>query len=264
VLTFTPILIALSFYVAARLTAESEGIVPAWIVPYLLNVIAFWFAYQFIPYTKVHFHAAIIAAVVAGIFWEIAKGMFNWYINNLTSYTQIYGSLGTIPVFLLWLFLTWVIVLFGSELAYAIQYRQSNKTSGHEYLEFYSVRAMAEITRLFRVPAENRENTIDRLREAGIPQDMVGDILNLLAQKNLVIFTEDKEYYPAKDPATITVRDVIEAVSGTTMLAPAAAKDPVSQNLKKNFQEAGAQINSTLEKLNLQMLINGSKEAEEK
>jgi membrane protein len=263
VLTFTPILICTSFLVAAKLAAQGDGFVPAWIVPYVLNIFAFWFVYQFIPYTKVRKRAAVIAAVVAGVLWEIAKGGFSWYIGNLATFSQIYGSLGTVPVFLLWLYLTWVIVLLGTELAYAIQYPHGEKVLAHEYLEFYSVRAMAEITRLFGRRGESKKNTMDALKEIGIPPDILGDILNRLTGKNLLILSEDMEVYPARDPSTITVREVIEAASGCKLLAPPDEKDPISQSLKRNFQQAGKQMNNTLDGMSLQMLVNGFKEETE-
>ena len=78
VLTATPVLVFLSSYVVA--TKLAPGNVDSRYVsllPYLLSWIAFWFAYQFIPYTPVRFHAAIIGAVVGGTLWELAKGGFN-------------------------------------------------------------------------------------------------------------------------------------------------------------------------------------------
>lgn len=260
VLTLTPILIGISFYAAIKLSAQSDGLLmPAWFVPYLLNIVAFWFAYQFIPYTSVRIHAAVVAAIVAGILWEIAKGGFNWYIGNVATFSQIYGSLGTIPVFLLWLYLTWVIVLLGTELAYAIQYPHGERKLTHEYLEFYSVRAMAEIARRFGERG-NRRDTMDMLKDAGIPPDILGDILNALTEKNLLILTEEMEYVPARAPSAITVREVIEAVSGRKLLVPPVEKDPISQNLRKHFQLAGEQIDATLDGLDLQNLASGSAE----
>lgn len=259
VLTLTPILIGVSFYLAAKFTAQSQGIVPAWIVPYALNIIAFWFAYQFIPYTNIRIHAAMIAAVVVGILWELAKGGFNWYITNLTSFNQIYGSLGTVPVFLLWLYLTWIIVLLGTELAYAIQYPHKDKSFGHQYLEFYSVRTMAEIARMFREREKSKRNNLDRLCDIGIPPDILGEILSLLTEKNLLILTDDQEYYPARDPSTITAREIIEAASGVKLLAPPNPKDQLSRILKKKFEEAGDQVSVALDGLNLQTLaVNGT------
>jgi membrane protein len=257
VLTLTPILFGISFYLAAKFTARSEGIVPAWIVPYLLNTLAFWVAYQFIPYTNIRLRASVIAAVVVAILWEIAKAGFNWYITNLASFRQIYGSLGTVPVFLLWLYLTWVIVLFGTELAYAIQYPHKDSLLGNAYREFYAVRAMAEISRMFGERKGGKRNVLDRMRSIGIPPDIIGDILNQLAKEGLLIFTEGKDYYLARAPSTITVSEIIEAVSGAKLLAPPAGDDLVSRELKKKFEEASEQITATLDGLNLQELITG-------
>jgi DNA-binding IscR family transcriptional regulator len=118
---------------------------------------------------------------------------------------------------------------------------------------------MAEISKMFREREKSKKNNLDRLRDIGIPPDILGDILNLLTEKNLLIFTEDMEYYPARDPSTITVREIIEAVSGMKLLAPPSAKDPLSRILRKKFEEAGEQVNVSLDGMNLQTLvINGT------
>ncbi|RJP67224.1 MAG: YihY family inner membrane protein [Candidatus Abyssobacteria bacterium SURF_17] len=265
VLTATPLLTLLSFYIAAKLAAQNLDIFSLKFLTYVLNWLAFWFAYQFIPYTNVRVRAAAAGAIVGGTLWELAKGGFNWYIANMTSFDKIYGSLGAIPVFLLWIYLTWLIVLFGTEVAYAVQYPQvKSQMSSAEmagYLEFYSVRSMAEIARRFTYGDGRDASTIDTLKEVGIPPELLGRILNRLSEKRLVSYTEDKEYVPARHPATITVRDVIEAVSETKMRAPDDVTDPISNRLKETFQEVVTGANSALEGLNLQMLID---EAEKK
>ncbi|MBI4830479.1 MAG: YihY family inner membrane protein [Candidatus Lindowbacteria bacterium] len=264
VLTATPVLIFVSFYLAAKLSAQRIDLFSLRFLTYFLNWLAFWFAYQFIPYTRVRIRAAIVGAIVGGTLWELAKGGFNWYIANMTSFDKIYGSLGAIPVFLLWLYLTWVIVLFGSEVAYAVQYPQGEKRLTHaeieSYLEFYSVRVMAEIVKQFaNGKADTTVNTIDVLSKVGIPPEVAGEILNRLVEKRLILYTEDKDYVPAREPSSITVREVIEAVSDRKMLAPETLDDPISRRLRGTFISVAASMDSTLGGLNLGSLIKGNK-----
>lgn len=262
VLTAAPMLVFVSFYIAAKLTVQQLDIFSLRFLTYLLNWLAFWFAYQFIPYTHVRIRAAVVGAIVGGTLWELAKGGFNWYIINMTSFDKIYGSLGVIPVFLLWVYLTWLIVLFGSEVAYAVQYPKGksamSRAESARYMEFYSVRAMAEIVKYFNGAEREETNIEDRLKDIGIPPEILGAILNRLSEKRLVYYTEDKEYVLARHPSHITVREVIEAVSDNRMLVPEAVDDPISRRVKKTLQEVATGISSTLDGTDLQTLLEES------
>jgi membrane protein len=272
VLTAVPLLVIFSFYVAtnvdlrnaAGLDAGGEGFFEHTFLAYLLNWLAFWFAYQFIPYTRVRVWAAVTGGVVGGTLWELAKGGFNWYITNMTAFDQVYGPLATIPVFLLWLYLTWVIVLFGAEVAYAVQYPRERRHLTQEelasYMDFYSVRAMAEISRRFGTPEDSKKSTIDILRGVGVPPEIMGEILNRLAERQLIVYTEDKDYVPARQPSKIMVRDVIEAVSGKKLMTPDTAGDAVSMRLQEKFKEATEGVDSAIGNLDLETLTDGGDE----
>jgi len=265
-LTAAPILICVSFYVAAKLTAGDVDIFSLKFLPHILNGLAFWFAYQYIPYTPVRIRAAVVGAIVGGTLWELAKDGFNWYIANMATFDRIYGALGAIPVFLLWLYVTWLIVLFGAEVAYAVQYPHGNRpltiAEQRDYIEFFSVRAMAEIARRYSdMSNEETITTIDCLKDVGIPPQILGDILNRLSEKRLILYTEDQDYVPARPPSKITIREVIEAVSDSKTLVPKIGKDVISERLGKVFREVEASTESALDGLNLQALIEqGDKE----
>ena len=81
-----------------------------------------------------------------------------------------------------------------------------------------------------------------------------------MSEKRLIVYTEDKKYLPARAPSTITIRETIEAVSGGTMLAPESPDDEVSKRLRRTFVEVAAGVDSALEELDFQMLLDGSEE----
>jgi len=95
----------------------------AWFFPLVLTLTAFLLMYQIIPYTRVRFRSALFGALTAGIFWEACKHLFAGFMGQSVRYSAIYGSLALVPIFLLWVFITWVIVLLGLELSYTHQYR---------------------------------------------------------------------------------------------------------------------------------------------
>ena len=85
----------------------------------LMTFAAFIFLYWFIPNCKVGFRSAAIAGVSIGILFEILKTGFGYAIGNFTSYDQIYGAFAVLPVFLLWIYLSWNLILLGVEISYA-------------------------------------------------------------------------------------------------------------------------------------------------
>ena len=78
-------------------------------------------AYKLMPNTHVRFRPAAWGAAVAAILWALSRWGFGLYVGKALPYMKLYGALGLIPLFLFWLYLTWLIVLFGMELAYTLQ-----------------------------------------------------------------------------------------------------------------------------------------------
>ncbi|MBI5959330.1 MAG: YihY/virulence factor BrkB family protein, partial [Chloroflexi bacterium] len=88
----------------------------ALIVPLSLSVAIFAFLYRFIPRRQVRWDAIWMAAFLGGGAWEIAKRAFAWYLDNLASYSLVYGSVATMIVLMLWVYLTGIIILLGGEI----------------------------------------------------------------------------------------------------------------------------------------------------
>ncbi len=132
-----PILIGLSFYITTIFKMKLLGAVGGNLVfvqklyylavPFVLSWMAFVFSYKAIPHTRVAWKHAVGGGIIAGSLWEIAKVAFGYYTTHVVNYNLIYGSLGTVPLFLAWLYLTWVIVLLGMEIVYCMQnFKQLN------------------------------------------------------------------------------------------------------------------------------------------
>lgn len=89
------------------------------IISVLTTFSVFIFLYWFIPNCKVSLKSAAIAGVSVGVLFEILKTSFGYAISNFTSYDQIYGAFAVLPVFLLWIYLSWNLILLGVEISYA-------------------------------------------------------------------------------------------------------------------------------------------------
>ena len=122
VLIFVPILIGFSIVLTPQLTKRVEmlGRLYSLALPYLMTCLALTLAFFILPNTRVRFFYAFIGGFVAGLVWEVAKVAFGYYMAS-PKIELIYKSLGAIPIFLIWIFFTWLIVLLGCELSYLIQ-----------------------------------------------------------------------------------------------------------------------------------------------
>jgi len=134
IVTLGPVLLFVSLYVAGNLyesIIEAGGAGPwlSW-MPGFTALAASWvllfLLYSLMPSTSVRLRPALAGALVAAILWEIGKFGFKLYAEN-ASLGSLYGALGLIPLFLFWLYLTWLIVLFGLEVTYTLQAMKHGK-----------------------------------------------------------------------------------------------------------------------------------------
>ena len=103
------------------------------ILPYLLVIAAFTFIYKLVPNTRVKFRSALYGAVVAGALWETSGILFTSFIGGSSSYTAIYSGFAILLVFMIWLYLSWIILLVGSCISYYHQHPEQLQWNTSEY-----------------------------------------------------------------------------------------------------------------------------------
>ncbi len=104
------------------------GFIPVlYFISLLLSFIVFLFLYKTLPNKQISMKDAALGALVAAVAFEALKGSFSFYITHFSSYNDIYGALSLIPIFLLWLYLSWLVVLFGAVVAYITANYQKTK-----------------------------------------------------------------------------------------------------------------------------------------
>ncbi|MBV8879582.1 MAG: YihY family inner membrane protein, partial [Planctomycetaceae bacterium] len=192
------------------------------LTPFIVAWVMFTGFYVFMPNTRVHPGAALIGALISGTAWEGMKTVYFWYNTHVVTNYKFYGSLGTIPVFLLWIYLSWIIVLFGAEVAFAAQhvntYRreiEQMRLSAADRDRLALVVAM-EVVRPFIAGAAPPTGETVALRLSS-PVRVVNEILYELSSQGIlrtVTLTDQKDvgYLPARDPSVTTARDVVHAV----------------------------------------------------
>ena len=120
-ITLGPLSIAV---VLGALTSMSDPIawaLPDWGVSSLVAVGFFFLLNKFVPQEPVKTRPALMAALITTANWALAEGGFRYYTRHVATYGRIYGSLGAVPVVLLWIYIVWVIVLTGAAMTAALQ-----------------------------------------------------------------------------------------------------------------------------------------------
>lgn len=140
IILICPILILLSGSFTVFIAGYLQSFVEGWLMsnilkdfiflfvgltPYIVTWVLFSFIYIVMPNTRVNGKSALIAGVVAGTLYQLAQYLYITFQWGLTRYNAIYGSFAALPFFLVWLQISWIIVLFGAELSFALQNEKS-------------------------------------------------------------------------------------------------------------------------------------------
>lgn len=124
VLTLAPLLMGASLSLTSYIVStalEGEGDVAQArsiflaVLPFLFVVLAFVLLYMAVPNKPIKFRHALVGGVTAALLFELTKRAFTWYVSNFHSYEVIYGALSSIPIFLIWVYVSWLVVLVGAE-----------------------------------------------------------------------------------------------------------------------------------------------------
>jgi membrane protein len=119
-LTISTYLLSDSFFQAGALTGKAQifGIA---LLPFIFQLLAFTLLYLVMPNVRVRFVDALSGAIVATLLFEATKRLFSLYIVHFDSYEVVYGALSTLPIFLIWIYLSWVVALIGAEVVSVLQ-----------------------------------------------------------------------------------------------------------------------------------------------
>ena len=191
------------------------------IIPYVLISLAFMFMYAFIPYTKVGLSGALIGGVVGGVLWQMAQWLYiNWQIGA-AKYNAIYGSFAQLPLLLIWIYISWVIVLLGSQVSYAWQnlnsfakQRYFGEATPYERQKL-AVLMMIILAKRFRdgMPLPSVQEISDGLMA---PMSLVTSLFCLLQKAGYTVLTETvghEVYVPARSLDQVRVMDIVRAVN---------------------------------------------------
>lgn len=192
-------------------------------IPYLFTCLIFTGLYVFLPNTKVQIKHALISGIIAGSAHQFLQYC---YINgqlSVSKYNAIYGSFAALPLFLLWLQISWTICLFGAQLTYSGQnirfysFDKDTKQISKRYREFVTILIMSIICKRFS-NGEEPASAEDIAVQCKIPLKLTYTILEDLSNKKLIsqIAADEKSntlfYQPAVDTEKLSVGYLMERI----------------------------------------------------
>ena len=191
------------------------------LIPYVLMAGMFIGLYMFMPNTHVKFKHVIVPGILAGF---AMQGLQIVYIHSqifLSSYNAIYGSFAALPLFMLWVQISWTICLFGAELCYTNQnldyydYDAHTEEVSHRYKMMLSALLLSRICKRFAA-GQKPYTALELRKETEVPIRFVNDLLYDMTQAGLLVelSTDDKgetaHYMPAMDLQQMTVGTMID------------------------------------------------------
>lgn len=217
------------------------------LLPFILIISAFCFVYIFMPNTKVNFKAALLGAVIAGFLWESTSWLFASFVASSGNYSAIYSSFAILVLFMIWLYLGWIILLLGANIAFYFQYPSVISSADKCHCAEPAHQEQLVLQLMYLIATNLVEGkppwTASQLSRAiGQPIDLISECLEHLARENLLSKAGDKQqlWLPIRDIADIRIIDILAAVEG--QLKPTTANpngaQSASNHIHSHIQQA--------------------------
>lgn len=244
-ITLAPLLLLAGQYAQTQIitfiekNAQATGLPTTWLgdltallTPFATTWLLLLLLYRFLPNTKVSSRSAAIGAFVAAVGWIASIEFFKLYTSSVGSSESpqgaIYGALALVPLFLFWLWATWLIVLFGVEVTYTIQAMKGRRFKSLRTAEdrdvLFDPRWMIPLAALIgRSFADGKAVRVNELQVAtGLPNRAVANLIDLLTGANVIHHVEHGEpgvpaYTLARPPERIGIDELLELSGQATM-----------------------------------------------
>ncbi|MBF8269320.1 MAG: ribonuclease BN, partial [Gammaproteobacteria bacterium] len=184
-------------------------------VPFLTSAIAFTLLYILLPNCVVSRRHAIIGGIVAAILFEYTKFGFGVYISSYSTYEAIYGAIAVIPVFLIWIYTSWVIVLLGAHITFCLSaFRLDFEIAGSKGPEWTFVDACDVIALLWSAQRSGMALTYAGLRksEINLPLHQINEIMNALVEANWIQLDPKGGWLLSRDMSELTLMDLYRII----------------------------------------------------
>lgn len=250
-LATTSYLLSLPVVADVDTTLNLKSHVLSWL-PFLTTSIAFTLLYILIPNCYVSKRHALLGGVICAVLFEFAKYGFGIYVKEMPGYENIYGAIAVIPLFLIWIYVSWVIVLFGAHITFCLSsFRLQDEIESHSKAGWTYLDVLRVLDYLYLAQKEGRTVSVPELRKGSIllPHYQMTDLLEHLQRFKWVNQGSNGQWLLSKDMKETSLLDLHKVLPvRLPITAVDLDDDKLSNSLKArlaNHQEQVAQHLST-------------------
>lgn len=259
VLTIGPLLLGASLSLTSWLIAQSSGMMAGTgaaqdlflkAVPMVLTCLAFAFVYRTVPYRRVETGDAVAGGIAAGLLFETMKSLFGAYVRQVPTYKLVYGAFASFPIFLTWIYVSWLIVLIGAELTAALPYLRTGgvrlrRAPGSQLLD-----AVRLLRLLYEAHAKGAVPTTGDLRAAlKMPWEECEALLERLAKLGWAVPGAGERWVLGRDAAQIALSELYREFVFDAKAQIRAGEEGCEVAVARLAAEVQADLGMTLETL---------------
>lgn len=213
-------------------------------ISFALTCLGFSLLYWTIPNRSVPIKSAVIAGVFSGVVFELLKNLFGFIMSNFTSYQLVYGAFAALPIFLLWIYTSWVVVLLGVQISYAITAFHSDKTTKR-----HPILMLLDVLELFHQKQKRGGTVSDREAMDILGRGEIGKwpyFIELLEKQNLITRTDSHEFVLIRNLEQVDlwqfVKNLPYALPHRSELNDSTPNDHVMQVVGSTLAESDAYL----------------------
>lgn len=279
-LTLAPILIGASLTITSYFAAlpllhhvaEGAGYLGQlpFLLPWLMSSLALATLYAVLPNTTVPFRYALVGGMIGGGLFEWSKIGFAFYITEIANYEQLYGALSTLPVFLIWLYLAWVVVLLGSEITFCMQHPEQSNRQRNRFIQPGLRQFYSHLILLRAADALEHGTTLamdELLDETDVPENILQEWLDRMTELELLRRTDhhgEQRWVLARESERMELMTIFQHLNDAPMHIPEEWHEhELGRLLAGLYYRMHREHTSILEHMNLKQLLARCKEEED-
>jgi membrane protein len=239
------------------------------VLPFVVMWAAFTGLYIFMPNTRVNFRAALIGGIFGGTLWQLAQWFYVSFQVGVSRYNAIYGTLAALPIFMIWIYVSWLIVLLGLEVTYASQNLRTLRREIRGRDINFASRELVALTVLL-VTAETfyrgeRPWSLERISaELELPPRLARSVLEELLRLGLLSEVQESDgnepaYQPGRAPETLQIHEIIETLRADGINYTEMRKTPEREVIREVEKKIRAAARQSLEGVTLAELVHKMK-----
>lgn len=247
-LASTSYLLSLPVVIDVDTSLDLKARLLSWL-PFLTTTTAFTLLYVLVPNCHVSKRHAVLGGVICAVLFELAKYGFGIYVKEMPSYENIYGAIAIVPLFLIWIYVSWMIVLFGAHITFCLSsFRLQDEIENRSKGGWTFVDVLHVLEYLYQAQKEGRALSISQLRKGLVllPHYQINDLLELLQRQKWV--NESKgSWLLSKDLKETCLFDLHKILPVRLPVTGSELKnDQLSNNLKLHLSDYHKQVEGHL------------------